>query len=167
MSIDLGGTGTPADDVLTSYSVYTTAEEADEYFSETRLDTTTWDALTATEKEITLVIATRAIDRLAYKGSKADEDQEQEFPRGTDEEVPQQIKDACAELAFAYAEGRDVKTESENVHVTSRKFGPVSITMKPDGLYREHLAAGIISLEAWYMLLPFLRNIDQIQVNRV
>lgn len=147
-------------------SAYLIESEAQTYFEQNKLDYRAWLNTTSTQREKALLIATKQIDRLNYKGQKADEDQENEFPRGSDTEVPQPIKDACAELAYALLDGRDPEMEFDTTYVVSKKIGPVSTTSNPKA-NRAHIAAGIVSVTAWSLLLPFLENVRSIKVERV
>jgi len=147
-------------------SNYILVEEADTYISSNKLRRSSWDAATDEDKEIAITMATRAIDKLAYREEKYDSSQENQFPRGTDTTVPQDILDACAELAFAFIDGRDQEAEFDNIVVLSKNFGPVSNTSKENGL-KSHIAAGIPSYAAWVLLLPYLRDIRYITIERV
>ena len=145
---------------------YITVEEADTYISSNKLQRRSWDTTTDADKEIAITMATRAIDRLAYRDEKYSASQANQFPRGTDTSVPQDILDACAELAFAFIDGVDQEAEFDNLVVLSKRFGPVSTTSKEDGS-KSHVAAGIPSYAAWVLLLPYLRDVRYITVERV
>ena len=96
-------------------SNYITVEEAQEYADE-RLNVEAWDTAKETDgsswgeagtlcvKAITM--ATKAIDRLSYKGDKYSSTQENQFPRGTDTTVPDDIKRACM-LTFEIQAAQD------------------------------------------------------------
>jgi len=145
---------------------YITVSEADAYVSANILNKVSWDTADDAQKTIALTKATKAINRLPFRGEKVDPTQENEFPRGTDTEVPQDILDACAELAFSFIEGRDSEFEFDNLIILGRSFGSVSTTSKPDSS-RAHIAAGIPSFGAWKLLLPYLRSQDEMLVQRV
>jgi len=145
---------------------YITVEEANTYISSNKLQRRSWEAAIDPDKEIAITMATRAIDRLAYRGEKNSTTQENQFPRGTDTTVPQDILDACAELAFVFMDGVDQEAEFDNLVVLSKKFGPVSTTSKEDGA-KPNIAAGIPSYAAWALLLPYLRDVRYITIERV
>ena len=103
---------------------YLDETEAQTYF-DTVLFTNVWDSATSEERLKALLMATRIIDRLNYFGSKVSESQEHQFPRtdgsNYDSTVPQQIKDACCEIALALLDGVDVNIERENLSVSKSK----------------------------------------------
>jgi len=110
------------------YKYYGTIQEANEYF-ENRLHEWAWSNASSDDRRKALIKATAIIDALNFKGEKAavydvmyDEDgeeldwseddiieaelsQELEFPRGTDTEIPDQIKIACWEISHALLDG--------------------------------------------------------------
>lgn len=144
---------------------YVTASAADAYFA-LRLRTGPWDDATSDDQERALTMATKAIDQLNYVGSKADAEQTNQFPRGDDTEVPQQIKDACCEIALALLDGVDPEKEFENLFSTSNAYGGVRTTFDRTTV-PQHFIAGIASAAAWRLLLPFLRDPMEVKVRRV
>ena len=111
-------------------------------------------------------MATKAINRLPFRGEKADTTQINEFPRGADTIVPQDILDVSSELAYSFIDGRDPEFEFDSLTIISQRFGSVSTTSKPDSS-RAHIVAGIPSFEAWKLLLPYMRNQNETLVKRV
>jgi hypothetical protein len=146
---------------------YVSESDATQYVNNNKLKRGPWLRASVEDRNIAIVMATRAINRLAYKGQRASSTQVNEFPRGTDTEVPQDIKDACAELAYAYLDGRDAEFEFDNLVVLGKRFGSVSTTSDPKATAHRHVAAGIPSLEAWSLLLPYLKLPDTFEITRV
>lgn len=145
---------------------YLEPTEAETYIQQYKLDTGPWYSATLSEQERALNIATRNIDKLAYKGVRADSSQENAFPRGNDIEVPQDIKDAATELAFALLDGVDPDIEFDSLTVENKRLGPVSTTSDVS-IPRELIVAGIVSIEAWKLLIPYLRSQKEMRIERV
>jgi hypothetical protein len=146
--------------------VYINETEGTTYVQNFKLDPTPWTTANSNDRLIAVRNATQAIDRLQYKGAKADSAQTNQFPRDTDTVVPDDIKSACSELAYAYLDGVVQEDAFDNITVTSRKFASVSITSK-DKASQSHIAAGIPSYEAWVLLLPFMVDLSGVVVERV
>lgn len=170
---------------------YVTMNETQAYF-ETRLHTEAWDSSDFEQRQKALYDATRRIDRLNFAGEKAaayqyrqtlscpnapsDSEikaintagltQELAFPRGTDSEIPQAIKDACCEIAYALLDGRDPDKDLEDLATVSQGFSSIRNT-KDRSFAHEHLLAGIPSAYAWSLIRPFLRDPRQIKLVRV
>lgn len=173
------------------YEYYGTLVEANEYFSY-RLHEEAWTSSDSTERPKALIKATTLIDRLNFKGYKAavydilyDEDgdlisgitdeeirtaelsQALEFPRGTDTEVPADIKIACWEIAYALLDGVEPDLELENLGVVSQGIASVRTTYNRTQTQIEHLFNGIPSATAWRYLRPYLRDADAVKLSRV
>lgn len=164
---------------------YASLQEAETYFA-TRLHSGKWSTFPPTERTAALVTATRHIDRLAYAGEKnasyvfrtnnpqacdseindAGAAQELQFPRGSDTVVPNDIKVACMEIAFDLIDGKSVELEFENVAVVSQGFSSVRKT-KDSSIAQEHLLSGIVSVQAWFHLRPYLRDPNDFTLRRV
>lgn len=146
---------------------YATIQEASAYFA-TRLHSGLWGATNPTDKNASLISATRIIDRLNYMGDKHDLEtpQELEFPRGTDTVVPSDIKIACYEIAFALLDGVDPEMETDNLAVVSEGYSSVRSTYDRNAAL-PHLAAGVPSMTAWRYLLPYLRDDRSFKMSRV
>lgn len=138
---------------------------ADSYFTE-RLGTRAWDNANDTDKFKALAMATRAIDRLNYSGDKADADQELQFPRDDDTEVPSDILIAAYECALAYLDGYDPNIEIENLAISSQGFAEVRDTYDRS-FALPHVRMGIPSVVAWNNLLPYLRDPNYFTISRV
>jgi len=160
---------TPITEVSSSESVVTTpyasVVEGDEYFEE-RLFADVWEDATDADKLKALKMATRSIDRLNFKGAKASSTQSLQFPRGEDTAVPQPIKDACCEEAFALLDGVQPDMEIENLGIVAEGFSSARTTYAKD-VVLPHKVAGIASPISWRLLLPFLRSISTISLDRV
>lgn len=147
-------------------SNYVTVSDASTYLNAHHLNRDIWNDADATDQEISITMATRAIDRLAYKGEKVSFSQENEFPRGEQTTVPQDILDACCELAFAFIDGKEPEFEFDDLVVESKDFDKASIDFRPHADKR-HIAAGIFSMEAWKLLRPHMRNFDSFRLWKV
>ena len=87
---------------------YISLEDANTYFAD-RLNSTTWDEATDTDKSKALIQATQIIDQKDFLGYKSVRTQSLKFPRigliydGVDVDgstVPKRVKDAVCELAI-------------------------------------------------------------------
>lgn len=172
---------------------YATLEEADCYF-ESRLHTDLWDASLVSDRRKAMAMATRMIDTLNYTGEKtaahiarllldaqscgvfhrvneatinaAGSTQPLEFPRGGDTVVPEDIKIACFEIAYALLDGRDPDQDLENLVVSSRGFSSVR-SANDRSFLQEHTQAGIPSATAWRYLRRYLRDTSNLTISRV
>ena len=138
--------------------------EAQVYF-DGRLNVEAWDASSDTEKDKSLIMSTRIIDRLNYLGQKADEAQDLQFPRGTDTTVPQDVQDATAEVALALLDGVDPDLEYENLFMTSQGYGGIRSSFDRR-VKAPHLLARVPSFAAWTLLHPYLRDGLNIELHR-
>ena len=120
------------------------------------------------------------IDALNYKGTKhsvytllqanpsagqdeirvAEATQPLEFPRGADTEVPEAIRVASCEIAYALLDGKDPELELENLAVNSMGYGAVKTSYERSQLPIEHVVNLVPSSVAWRLLKPFLRDSD-------
>jgi len=146
-------------------SMYTTISETNTYF-ETRLHTDAWDEASTTERTAALTMATEAIDRLNFLGKMAEDDQELQFPRDEDTDVPNDIKKACSEIALALLDGVEPEMEFENLGLVSQGYSNVRSTYDRSRA-PEHIVAGIPSITAWRYLKPYLRDYRSVQIHRV
>jgi hypothetical protein len=146
-------------------SRYVMNYDADVYFT-TRLNSELWDKQSEDRKTAALTTATRYIDTLNFAGSKTDSVQALEFPRGGDLVVPQRIKDACCEIAYALLDGRDIEYEGELLENSALGMGDNRQVSDTDviNLAKVH---GIPSRLAWDMLLPCLQSGSEITISRV
>lgn len=146
-------------------TAYCTEAEATAYFSG-RLNTDVWDDASTADRGKALVQATRIIDQLNFKGTKADDSQELQFPRYGDDTVPDDIKCACSEIALALLDGVDPEIEAENLFMVSQGYANVRSTYDRQA-QAEHSVAGVPSVVAWRYLLPYLRDSRAVDLSRV
>lgn len=146
-------------------AVYTTAVEEEAYFL-VRLNTDAYDDASTADKLAARTMATAAFERLNFQGARVDEDQNLQFPRGSDTDYPQQIKDAHCEEMLSLLDGADPEIEQANLGLRSEGYANLRATHDPD-FPAEHIAVGITSITAWRLLLPFLRDTREIRVDRV
>lgn len=135
------------------------------YFA-TRLHTQPWDLADNSDRLKALAMGTRDIDRLDFAGSKAVATQDNEFPRGTQTVVPEDIKIANCEIALAYLDGVDPDQELEAVRMRSNKFVSIE-TVYDTGAIPDHIVSRIASATAWAYLRPYLREPRNIRLSRV
>jgi hypothetical protein len=143
---------------------YATVNEADAYFA-TRLDTLVWDDASDADKTKALAMATRAIDRLNFVGSKAVSTQELQFPRGADSVVPNDIVIACCECAYSFLDGYDPNIEHENLVVVTQGIAEARTTYNRD-FALDHVKAGIPSTVAWNYLKQYMAKLG-VKISRV
>jgi hypothetical protein len=172
------------------YSYYGTLAEANEYF-DNRLFEEAWYDAAANDRPKALIKATQIIDYLNFKGFKAtvydimydydgsfldpseeeireaEQEQELEFPRGEDVDVPDPIKLACWEIAYALLDGADSDLDIENLGVSSQAYASVRTTYARSQAQVEHLMHGVPSATSWRYLKPFLRDADEVKLSRV
>lgn len=165
---------------------YGTVQEATEYF-DGQLHKRAWYQAKVSDRPKALATATMLIDTLNFKGRKrtvcellesnphatdaeiraAESAQILEFPRGTDTEVPIDIRIACYEIAHSLLDGKDPELELENLGVSSQGYESVRTTFNRAQLPIEHLINSIPSAIAWRKLRPFLRDGDALKLSRV
>lgn len=145
---------------------YATVDEANAYFAE-RLRTDAWDDASAEDQEKALKMATRAIERLNFAGEKADENQEMQFPRGEDTEVPQDVKDACCEEALALLSVVTTSTQSpaDAARIKRKKIGDAEEEYDTS-LVSDATMNGMLSYEAWVLLTPYFRDPRNLDLDR-
>lgn len=145
---------------------YVTNSEANTYFHDQRYNSGLWDQTSEADKTKLLLEATQLIENLNFSGDKADEDQELEFPRGDSDDVPEDIKIACYEIAYAILSGRDVEYEAQLIGQSTASTSVGRLVVDPDtiNLAKIHL---IPSVKAWLKLRPYLRNGSVITLTRL
>jgi len=172
------------------YTYYGILADANTYFSN-RLHEEVWTDSSTEDRRKALIWATAIIDALNFKGRKAavydilfDEDgamlevtdeelrdadwsQDLEFPRDTDEEVPEEIEIATWEIAYNLLDGVDPDLEIENLGVVSQGIASVRTTYNRNHTQIEHLTNGVPSAAAWRYLRPYLRDSAAIKFSRV
>ena len=176
-------------------SSYATIADADTYFVG-RLYSTVWNAASNLDKTNSLAQATRIIDRLSFAGERhaasevrlaltgtrdfeisltqAHKDairaaaltQELEFPRGKDTVIPDDVKIASYEIAYALLDGVDPDLEYQDQGVVSQGHSSVRTTYDRSAV-QEHTNSGIPSPVAWRYLKPYLRESHGVKISRV
>lgn len=96
----------------------------------------------------------------------ADAEQELEFPRGQDTEVPQEIKWACYEIAFALIEGFDPEDAADRLNIVRQSYSSVKTTYDNSSEAMEYLAYGIPTMRVWNLLKPYLSGVNPINISR-
>lgn len=127
--------------------------------------TETWTANSAVAKRRALIEATRAIDRLAYRGAKSSVTQPLEFPRA-EGVVPTQIEEASYYVAEKFLPGSNADDEYSIVGVIQEKFHAVMREYSEENRDLTHIISGVPSIEAWRLLMPFLRSPRQFRFQR-
>lgn len=135
---------------------YAQPNDADAYFLE-RLNVAAWTNASSDDKLRALKQSTRAIDRLNFVGEKHDDAQSNQFPRGDDTVVPQDIVEATCELALVLLDGVDPNFEMENLQNASQGIGDAKVT-RDTSYTMDHVRNGIPSIQAWMILLNYLRD---------
>lgn len=135
------------------------------YFS-TRLNVRAWDNADSDKRTAALTMAATYIDRLNFAGDKADENQTHEFPRGTDTDVPEDIKTAAYEIALQLLKGRDIEIEDEMNSLTVQQTMLGRMERDPDVISMASIH-GIPSIVAWRLLVPYLRTMDSVNIQRL
>lgn len=144
---------------------YIDVADATIYFGD-RLNSQAWFEAEPSNQLTALKTATRYIDRLNFIGEKTDEAQENQFPRGGDTVVPTDIQQACCEIAIALLDDIDIEREKENLDMVSQGYGNVRSTYDRS-TKAVNILAGIPSIVAWNLLLPYLPDSRIVSVTRV
>jgi hypothetical protein len=109
--------------------------------------------------------ATRIIDNLNFIGSKADVDQPLQFPRSQNTIIPVQVEQASYEVALKLLEGIDPDIEAMNLSVQRQGFA-ISMTHYDRSFVPPWIRAGIPCQSAWVLLVPYLRDPNQLLLRR-
>lgn len=169
-----------------NFDYYGTLSEANEYF-DNRLHESAWYDARVSDRPKALIAATRIINTLNFKGYKspvfdlleansdateaeireAEASQPNEFPRGSDTEVPEDIRIASYEIAHSLLDGKDPELELENLGISSQGYESVRTTFSRSQVPIEHIINGVPNASAWRLLRPFLRDEDAIKIARV
>jgi len=147
-------------------SQYIDIYNADTYF-EGRYNSPLWNPqLSDTVKNQLLITATRLIDSLNFEGTKTVITQALEFPRDNDVDIPQDIKDACCEVAYGLLDGFNPEFEARNLSSPQLSFDRSRINTNTQSLH-ESRTHGIPSVVAWDKLRCYLRDGSTITLSRV
>lgn len=141
-------------EVFTTFNIYGNLADADRFFG-SLLEGQRWAYTDPHRRRQALNSATMRIDRLNFSGCRASSTQPLQFPRGTDTEVPEDIKQATYLLALALLKGIDPDTERDNLSVVVQAYGGLRTeydrTSTP-----AYVSAGIPCPTAWNLLQPYL-----------
>jgi hypothetical protein len=140
---------------------YGTLQEANHYFTY-RLNSIAWDCANNLDKMKALVMATRAIDALSYKG-RPTFDNGFQFPRYPYQMVPIEILNATFEEALSLLNGADAATEAATLFNTSSGYGQMKVG-KDTKVSPDWLANGITSHQCWLRLYPWLVDVHGVSV---
>ena len=169
-----------------NFDYYGTLVEANDYF-DNRLHEAAWYGAKPNDRPKALIAATRILNTLNYKGFKhtvydvlqadaeaseetiraAEIAQPNEFPRGPDTVVPEDIRTACYEIAHSLLDGKDPELELENLGISSQGYESVRTTFSRSQVPIEHIVNQVPSALAWRYIRPFLRDEDAIKLARV
>ena len=150
--------------------MYGTLVDAETYFAN-RLHVDAWDDETDANKTKALNESQTRIDLLKFRGTEVTEGTV--FPRyygeaaDGSETIPDNIKNAGYECAFALLDGVDPEFEQENLAVSSESYSSVRTSYARNQGVPEHLQSGIPSAYAWRFLRFYLRTPGSITLNRV
>jgi len=140
------------------FTAYADEVFAEDYF-QYRLGTTKWDTANENERRAALQMASDDIDKLPLRGFRRTSTQTRRFPRDFDttDEINDAVKQATCELALGYLKGVDPHREYELL--TRREMVYATIREQRNAtLVEPHIVAGIPSLRAFNLLVPFLRD---------
>lgn len=150
--------------------MYGTLVDAETYFIN-RLHIDAWTSETDDNKTIALSEAQYRIDLLNFTGEEVTAGVV--FPRyygdksdGT-ETIPENIKIAGYECAFALLDGVDPEFEQENLSVSSEAYSLVRTSYARSQGVLEHFASGIPSTYAWRFLQQYLRTPGKVPIYRI
>lgn len=148
--------------------MYGTLIDAETYFTN-RLHVDAWDEETDANKTKALNEAQQRIDLLSYRGTAVGTTV---FPRyygdssdGT-ETVPDNIKKAGYECAYALLDGVDPELEQENLAVSSESIVGTRTSYNRDNML-DHIKSGIPSAYAWRFLLYYLTTPSKVSIYKV
>ena len=163
------GTGTPI--VVIPSNLSYVAVESVEAYVRYHLGRMAWITTTLENQQAALVTATKVIDRLPYIGYRAVEGQVLKFPRiidGLDDgtTVPQSIQEACIEIAIALLNGVDPEMEFNSLTLTRKEYAGL-VQVKDARLMEPHKLVGVPSLTGYLLLVPYLREVGTISLNRI
>jgi hypothetical protein len=169
--------------------MYGTVELGDAFFA-SRLHKYDWEVSSPADKAAALNQAAELIDQFNYAGQKtpvqalydalpsgqyptdaeikaASATQPHEFPRGTDTEVPEDIKKAAYLIAMALLGGRDPNADLENRTMKASRIGQLMTQFDTEGNTQEHIAHLIPSPQAFNLIRPYFRPRDEFTLLRV
>lgn len=143
----------------TTYLVYADQAMADQYLLADS-NAATWRASTDDEKGRALVTATRTLDRQTWLGDKNEDTQELEWPRKNtgvtgveDDVIPQDIIDACIEMANYIVNGGD-PVNAQNVSQKEKRLKAGSVEVE---YFRGAEGAALrFPMPVWELIAPYI-----------
>lgn len=151
---------------MTIIDPYVTVEDANAWVAAELLDSSAWDGSTDEERLKALRVATRAIDKLRFRGRKTLESQALEFPRNGGTTVPNDIQVACILEACQRLDGRDTELEQEALGIVTTAYSTVRSTSEVT-VRKDWIRAGIMSADAWNVLRGYLEDPNSLRFVRV
>lgn len=156
-------------------------------FFASRLHSYDWEMATVLDRTKALNQATEIINQFNYLGEKysvnalkaanpkasceeirlANLSQENEFPRGTVNQVPVEIEKACYLIAKALLAGRDPDADLESLSTQAASYGGMRTTYDRSAETMDHVRHLVPSPQAFYLLLPFFREDKEFTLKRV
>jgi hypothetical protein len=125
-----------------------------------------WAALSSADKQKYLKSATRMIDRVLYVGEKSVDTQAREFPRGGDTAIPDEVLQACCEIALQLSRGITLESLAEESKHTAESTGQASVSFS-DSLNAFRLTRGAYnSMEALNILSPWIMDPNTTLIER-
>lgn len=135
---------------------YADKDYADSYFAEAFFNDE-WEDTDDNTKIRALKEATKRIDNLRFISVKASSDQENQFPRKGQAEVPEDVKKACCELALRFIQGINPEYELDGVRIVSSGISSVRSTQDPE-FTPDWIVNGIPSHTAWVLLSKYIHS---------
>jgi len=147
----------------------TTTSLADSYF-ENIVGSQLWDDAEDPLKLRALCHATKILNTLNWVGVPDAWDQENCFPRhgllSGSSQVPQDVQEACCDIALALLNDINPDESIEDIAVTSQSYSSIRVSYDRS-MVQEHIAAGVPSATAWKKIKPYLLEPGLIRMTRV
>lgn len=156
--------------------IYGSVYDANIYFAN-RLKSDNWTNAKDNDKLLALLEATERLENLRFDGQKAVSTQTLQFPRKylidaeeleylEETTVPTNIIKACYEEALSILSDDDPELAMKNLRLKRGKFGPAEDEYFDIGL-QSNVLAGILSIRAWRLLLPYFKDGQEVTLIRV
>lgn len=150
---------------------YADVTYANAYFAD-RLDSAAWTGAAANQLPA-LKQATVAIDKLPLVGEVCVEGQVREFPRDVDDctvgGIPDDVSQACCEVAIAYLQGKTPQKVDKSVGRSSESVGDAAVAYEDGrgaaGAYDDF--SGLPSRLAAQLMAPWMTDDSEIDLSRV
>lgn len=144
----------PVDYTREAIVQYCTKEEANTYHGLT-LRGKEWSETSDGDKDLALYQATLSINGLRYAGYKTVATQGNQFPRNGSSQIPDDIKEACMEIALCLIQGVHPDLEVIQAGFEVSTVVSARVAKNPDRT-PVWILSGIPSLSAWQKLIPYL-----------